>query len=116
MNTRKIGGLNEEKSVHYLKENSFQIITQNYQCRVGEIDIIAMKENILRFIEVKYRGNDFYGNPLEAITGKKQKKIIKVATWFLNENQQYANMQCSFDVMAVTDNSIEYIFNSFGAM
>lgn len=116
MNTRKIGGINEEKSVMYLKQNNFQIIKQNYQCKIGEIDIIAIKENILRFIEVKYRKNDLYGTPLEAINIRKQKKLIRTASWFLNENRQYENMQCSFDVMAVTDNNIKYIFNSFGAM
>lgn len=116
MNTRKIGGINEEKSVIYLKENNFQIIKQNYRCKVGEIDIIAIKENILRFIEVKYRQNDLYGTPLEAINTHKQKKIMKAASWFLMENVHFQNMQCSFDVMSVTDNKIEYIFNSFGAM
>lgn len=116
MNTRKIGGINEEKSVIYLKQNSFQVIRQNYRCKAGEIDIIAVKENILRFIEVKYRKNDLYGTPLEAITTQKQKKIMRAASWFLMENPQFQNMQCSFDVMAVTDNQIEYIFNSFGVM
>lgn len=116
MNTRKIGGINEEKAVMYLKQKNFQIIKQNYRCKVGEIDIIAIKENILRFIEVKYRKNNLYGTPLEAITTQKQKKIMKAASWFLKENVQFQNMQCSFDVMAVTDNQIEYIFNSFGAM
>ncbi len=116
MNTRNIGGIYEEKSVNYLKQNGFQIISQNYRCKVGEIDIIAIKENILRFIEVKYRKNDLYGTPMEAVHQKKQKKIMKAASCFLIENQQFQNMQCSFDVMSVTDNKIEYIFNCFGAI
>lgn len=116
LNTRKIGGIHEEKCVQYLKNNAFQIVQQNYRCKIGEIDIIAIKENTLRFIEVKYRKNDLYGTPLEAINIRKQKKLIRTATWFLNENRQYENMQCSFDVIAVTDNNIKYIFNSFGAM
>ena len=116
MNTRNIGGIYEEKTARYLKQNNFQIIRRNYWCKVGEIDIIAIKENILRFIEVKYRKNDLYGTPLEAVNKRKQNKIIKAASWFLTENKQYEHMQCSFDVMAVTDNRIEYIFNSFGAI
>lgn len=116
MNTRKIGGFHEEKAIRYLKNNGFQIIKQNYRCKVGEIDIIALKENILRFIEVKYRENDFYGNPLEVVNKRKQNKIQKTAAWFLNENMQYVDMQCSFDVMAVMGQQITYIFNGFGAM
>ena len=116
MNTRRVGGINEEKAVCYLKDNDFRIIKQNYRCKIGEIDIIAIKENILRFIEVKYRKSDCYGNPLEAVNKRKQDKIMKTAAWFLNENPQYQDMQCSFDVMAVTEQYIKYIFNGFGAM
>lgn len=116
MNTRTIGAIYEEKAIRYLKENNFQIVKQNYRCKVGEIDIIAVKDNILRFIEVKYRKTDLYGNPLEVVNQRKQNKIIKAASWFLNENKQFENVQCSFDVIAITDNYIEYIFNSFGAM
>lgn len=116
MNTRKIGGINEEISLKYLQDNDYKILKHNYRCKVGEIDIIAVKENILRFIEVKYRENDLYGNPLEAINKTKQNRIIKASAWFLNENIQYQNMQCSYDVIAILDNNITYIFNSFGAM
>lgn len=116
MNTRNIGGMNEEMAISYLVENNFQIVKQNYRCKVGEIDIIALKDNILRFIEVKYRKNDMYGSPLEAVNQRKQNKIMKAASWFLNENKQFENVQCSLDVIAITDNKIEYVFNSFGAM
>ncbi len=111
-----MGAAGEEKAVIYLKEKGFQIIRQNYRRKTGEIDIIAVKENILSFIEVKYRQNDLYGSPAEAVTKQKQQKIIRTAQWFLNENPQYGNMQCSFDTIAVTDYRIEYLFNSFGVM
>lgn len=75
-----------------------------------------MKDNILRFIEVKYRKNDFYGAPAQAVTAKKQKKIYMAAQWFLAENNMNENMCCSFDVIAIQNNNIEYIFNGYGAM
>ena len=116
LNTRNIGGIGEERAIRYLKNNEFKIVKQNYRCKVGEIDIIALKDNILRFIEVKYRKDESYGCPYEAVTGKKQNKIFKVSSWFLNENRQFENIQCSFDVISITDHRIEYIFNCFGAM
>lgn len=116
MNTRVVGGIYEEQCANYLKKHGFQIVTQNYKCKIGEIDIIAVKNNILRFIEVKYRKNESFGFPIEAVNKRKQNKMMKAASWFLNENKQYENMQCSFDVISITENHVEYLFNCFGAM
>lgn len=116
MNTRVVGGIYEEQCANYLKKHGFQIVTQNYKCKIGEIDIIAVKNNILRFIEVKYRKNESFGFPIEAVNKRKQNKIMKAASWFLNENKQYQNMLCSFDVISITENHVEYLFNCFGAM
>lgn len=106
----------EEKAVAYLVENDFKIIKRNYRCKIGEIDIIAMKDNILRFIEVKYRKNDAFGVPTQAVNSKKQKKIYMTAQWFLAENKIGENVCCSFDVMSIQGSEIEYIFNSYGVM
>ncbi len=116
LNTRVVGGNYEEQCVNYLKQHGFQIAAQNYKCKIGEIDIIAVKNNILRFIEVKYRKNEFFGFPIEAVNKRKQNKIMKSALWFLGENKEYENMQCSFDVISITENDVEYLFNCFGAM
>ena len=61
MNRRNIGSLYEEMAVNYLKENEYTIVEQNFRCKAGEIDIIAFKDGILRFIEVKYRKDTIYG-------------------------------------------------------
>lgn len=116
LNTRVVGGIYEEQCVDYLKKHDFQIVAQNYRCKIGEIDIIAVKNNILRFIEVKYRKNDSFGYPIEAVNKRKQNKMMKVASWFLSENKQYENMQCSFDIISITEHDIEYVFNCFGAI
>lgn len=106
----------EEKAIEFLIENGFKIIKRNYRCRIGEIDIIAMKDNILRFIEVKYRKNDSYGTSLQAVNAKKQKKIYMTAQCFMAENNIGENVCCSFDIIAIQGNNIEYIFNGYGAM
>ena len=83
---------------------------------MGEIDIIAEKDNIVRFIEVKYRENLEYGYAVEAVSKRKQEKIRKCAMWFLAERNIGDNICYSFDVIAIQGNGIEYIFNSYGAM
>ena len=116
MNTRNVGSFYEKKAIEYLKKENFKIIASNYSCKIGEIDVIATKENTLHFIEIKYRKNLMYGNPLEAVNYKKQQKIYKTAMWFLNENQIFMDFQCSFDVIAITEEQIQYIYNCFGVM
>ncbi len=49
---------------------------------LGEIDIIAKKDDIIRFIEVKFRGSDSYGSALEAVDFRKQRRIMRAASWF----------------------------------
>lgn len=116
INRRHIGSLYEEMAVEYLLDNGYQIIKRNYYCKVGEIDIVAVKDNILCFIEVKYRKNSDYGYPTEAVTKDKQKRIRKCATWFLAEYNIADTICCSFDVIAIWADHIEYIFNAYGAM
>ena len=114
MDKRIVGGLYEQRAMNYLLKNEFCIIDTNYRCRLGEIDIIAIKDEILRFIEVKYRKNNSFGEPYEAVTKSKQRKIIKTARWYLNLNAKYQNSLCSFDVISITDSEILYLENCIG--
>lgn len=83
---------------------------------MGEIDIIARKDGILRFIEVKYRSGIDYGDPLQAVSKAKQNKIRKAAQWYLMEKNIGNETACSFDVIAIRQNDIQYLFNSYGVM
>lgn len=115
MNKRKIGSLQEEIATDYLQANGFVILERNYRCKVGEIDVIACKDDIIRFIEIKYRKNYNYGYPSEAVSRTKQLKIIRSAQWYINQNK-LGDINCSFDVISICGNNIEYIFNCYGAM
>lgn len=80
-----IGRIGEDVAVQYLLEKGYKIIERNFECRQGEIDIIAKdnrKEEIV-FIEVKTRTNKNYGDPVEAVTYYKQKHMIKTIEYYL---------------------------------
>ena len=106
-----------EKETHeqYLIKNGFDILHRNYRCKLGEIDIIAKKDDIIRFIEVKFRGSGSYGSALEAVDFRKQRRIMRAASWFLNE-YGLNDAQCSFDVMTVENNEARYYFNCYGGI
>ena len=80
----KLGDFGEKVAVNYLKEKDYTICERNFRMgRYGEIDIIAEKEGFLIFIEVKTRVSKLYGSPREAVTLAKQRKIRRVAEYYL---------------------------------
>lgn len=110
------GDLGEQYSADYLEKNGFKIVQRNFHSRYGEIDIIARNSRYFVFVEVKTRENGSLVGPLEAVSISKQRKIIKTAMIYLQENS--TELQPRFDVAAVITKSgfpvsIQYIANAF---
>lgn len=84
----------------YLKERHFEILLQNWRHKNWEVDIIATKEGVLHFIEVKTRTSRRYGYPEEGVDIKKIKYLINAAEAFLYQFPQWQRIQ--FDVLAIT--------------
>lgn len=78
-----IGKKGEKLAKEYLEQNNYKILTTNFYCRQGEIDIIANKEDTVIFVEVKTRSNNAYGKPAEAITEKKKIRMLKAINYYL---------------------------------
>lgn len=102
MNTQAIGQAAEQLACRYLQTQSLRYISQNFNRRMGEIDLIMFddKANSWVFIEVRYRKNSRYGNPVVSVDRKKQNKLKVAARAFL---QQYAQAQqaARIDVIAL---------------
>ncbi len=83
MQINKSGLWGELYAARYLRDEGYRIVTGNYRRRVGEIDIVAQKDNVVCFIEVKTRGiNPMYA-PIEAVDEAKQSKIRATAELFM---------------------------------
>jgi putative endonuclease len=100
VNTSKVGDIGEQAAANYLYDAGYEIVERKYRSKIGEIDIIARIENILVFIEVKTRRNTTYGFPAEAVTYRKQQKIINTASCYLQYIHN-TNIYCRFDVIEV---------------
>lgn len=72
----------EDLACQYLKDKRYNIIDRNYRLKGGEIDIIAIKNEILVFVEVKTRKTKRFGTGLEAITPWKLKSLVKAANYY----------------------------------
>lgn len=114
-NRREIGIFGETLAYNYLLENGYDILERNFRVKVGEIDIIAQKNDIIIFVEVKARSNNNYGFPYESVDFRKQKKIIRTAQNYINL-KKLNNYQYRFDIIEVflkLNNKINHIQNAF---
>lgn len=116
LNNKIKGGSGEKIAVNYLKKKGYEILETNFKTNIGEIDIIAADKGCLVFVEVKTRMSDKYGEPAEAVTSFKQKKISQVASQFITK-YRYFDADIRFDIIEVRMdikevNHIECAFDS----
>lgn len=101
MNRQKIlGKLGEDSATIFLEAAGYKIIARNFRIRSAEIDIIAQRDDVIVFVEVKARSNIRHGLPSEAVNLRKQKKIIEAAGVFL-QDENFCDCACRFDVVEV---------------
>ena len=113
MNKRQVGSEYEQKAVLLLLEKGYEILETNYRNRNGEIDIIAKEKEYLCFVEVKFRTNNAFGSPLEAVDAKKQRQIRKVANYYLMCHGKNEWTPCRFDVIAYEGEEVIHLENAF---
>ena len=94
-----LGKTGEDLAAAYLEERGYQLLHRNWRHSHYEIDIIALKENTLHFIEVKMRSSKQYGFPEEAVTKKKFQSLLNAADEFLHQHPQYRHVQ--YDILAI---------------
>ncbi len=95
-----VGNLGEQTAKNYLIKNGYKILTTNYSCRFGEIDIIAMDKECLVFIEVKTRTSGKYGHPENAVNYWKKKHLELTARNYM-DYKRMGNYIARFDVVEV---------------
>lgn len=112
MNTRAIGDYGEKLAVEHLQKNGYKILERNFNCRFGEIDIIALHQGYYVFIEVKSRNTTQFGAPREAVTPYKQNRIIGAAQRWLFVNRK-TGRPVRFDVVEVANEVPLVIVDAF---
>ncbi|MBE6879689.1 MAG: YraN family protein [Ruminococcaceae bacterium] len=99
------GKLGEDYTADYLMKNGYQIIARNYRKPCGEIDIIAVKDGFIAFVEVKTRKYRSLVSGIEAVNFRKKGKIIATADYYLAENGM--EYQPRYDIAEVTVSNTE---------
>ncbi len=119
MSTKQDGDWGEALAAEYLEARGCRIVEKEWRCRLGEIDLIAEKDGMILFVEVKLRSNLRYGMPREYVTAKKQEKLRAAALLYLSMHG--LDVPARFDVAEVYTDAhhnasrtrIAYIENAF---
>lgn len=99
MEKKQLGAWGESKAVGFLQTGGYNVLEKNFRCRSGEIDIIALKDGVLCFIEVKTRTSLAYGLPCQAVGPAKQRHIRRAALAYVCQNPGYAKHDLRMDVI-----------------
>lgn len=118
MHTRALGGQNEQLVAQHLLRSGYTLLDANAACRLGEVDLIAERDGILCFVEVRSRSTSVWGDPSQTVTVAKQRKIVKAAMQWLQRHRAFERM-IRFDVASVVGRGdaavVEYLPNAFDA-
>lgn len=98
----------ETQALHFLQQQGLTLVAQNWQQpKIGEIDLIMIEQGrawpVLVFVEVRQRARSQFGDASMSVTKAKQRKLIKAARYFLQQQPQYADYECRFDVVTYDD-------------
>jgi putative endonuclease len=115
LSRQNVGKRGEDLVAQWLKDHGYKIIERNFRCRGGEVDVIAQKEEVLAFVEVKCRKRNYFALS-EVITKSKQQKIAFAAQSFLYKRPT-SSLAIRFDVALVEgiddSETITYIERAF---
>ena len=112
-NKRELGESEETRAIAYFCALGWKLLSRNYHCRLGEIDLIfSDPRKAIIFMEVKFRSSLDFGAAQSAVGSVKQKRITKTALFYIKQNRLQGN-DFRFDVCALTPDKIEHIPNAF---
>jgi putative endonuclease len=99
MKNIKLGKKGENLACDYLTNKGFSILERNYRFHKSEIDIIAQKDELLIFVEVKLRTSIEFGFPEDFVNKKKKNSLIKAVNEYLSVNHNYKFIRC--DIISI---------------
>lgn len=111
----ELGKKGEDLAVKLLQEKGYKILETNYTFQKFEVDIIALKEEILVAVEVKTRSTPEFGNPQDFVKPKQIKRLVATIDHYVNEKE--LDVDVRFDIVAIIKNKqgtkIEHLEEAF---
>jgi putative endonuclease len=117
---QQLGRRAEELAAEFLRAAGCEILQCNYSRRLGELDIVALGEDVLVVAEVRTRSSNACGGAAASVTRAKQRRITRAASQLLQQRRDLARLPVRFDVLIVSDPygpspAIEWLKHAFEA-
>jgi len=118
MSNKTLGSYGEFLARQYLKAQGYRILEENFRNKLGEIDLIVQDGKTICFVEVKTRQFLDQGQPYEAVTPWKIRKLSRMATFYLKHKYHSLEIPSRFDVISIVQDktstpNIQHIKNAF---
>lgn len=98
----KLGPRGEQMAADYLTQRGYRVVARNYRCPVGEIDLVAIDDDTVVFVEVKTRSSDEAADPEIAVHPEKRRRLTRAGKHFVARHRLHEK-PCRFDVVAIVD-------------
>jgi putative endonuclease len=103
----------ERRAARWYRLRGWTILGANVWAAGHEVDLIARRGRRLRFVEVKEKRGPAFGDPVEAVTEEKQRRVRRAAETWLAAHPELADLDVAFDVVAVRDGRLERLADAF---
>lgn len=117
--TRDVGARWEDAALAHLSRTGLELLTRNFTCRLGELDLVMRDRDCVVFVEVRYRGSGMRGGGVASVGVAKRAKLIRAAQVYLLAHPQLAQLPCRFDVIgcggSLQQPQLEWIPSAFEA-
>lgn len=113
MTNQTFGQSGEEQAANFLKKLGYKIIERNFRTKFGEIDLIAIDQDTVVYIEVKTRSNQAFGRPEEAVGFHKLEHLKKAAAIYRSQTEKLPEGE-RIDVVAIDNGEVEHFKNVTG--
>jgi len=115
--TRDVGARWEDAALAHLSRTGLLLLTRNFVCRLGELDLVMRDRDCVVFVEVRYRGSETRGGGVASVGVAKRAKLIRAAQVYLLAHPQLAELPCRFDVIGCSGSlqqpQLEWIPSAF---
>ncbi len=117
MTARDTGAQWEAAAAAHLQQAGLLTLARNFNCRLGEIDLVMCERDCTVFVEVRYRNNAAHGDGVDSVGSAKRTKLLRAAQVWLLQHPQRAAQACRFDVIACSGTldkpAFDWIRNAF---
>ena len=111
---QRLGSVGEDRATAWYEARGYTVLSRNWRCRDGELDLIVAVGRRIVVCEVKTRSSLAFGHPAEAVTRVKQARIRGLAARWLGEgNAPFRPSEVRFDVAAVLPSEVSVIEAAF---